>query len=94
MEYEYEVKLQEFKFLSHEKDALYKNFNETVYGLQQKVGLKNLILEKKVETIEDNIEAKDLQLNQALGLAAYDPIGRTLDEVLANKDLIIQELES
>ena len=34
---------------------------------------KNLILEKKTSTIQDDLEIKDLQLNQVLQAANIDP---------------------
>lgn len=39
-EYEYEVKLQQYNFLKKEKDYLYEKFNEQIYQIQQKIGLK------------------------------------------------------
>lgn len=41
--------------------------------------MKNIILEKKLETINETLEAKDVQLNQVLSAANIDP--RTLQTV-------------
>ena len=41
--------------------------------------MKNIILEKKLETINETLEAKDVQLNQVLSAASIDP--RTLQTV-------------
>jgi Membrane-bound metallopeptidase len=40
MEFEYEVKLQQFKYLEREKNALAEKFNDAVYEIQAKTGLK------------------------------------------------------
>lgn len=40
LEYEYEVKFQQYTFLEKERDALYSKFNDTIYEIQQKTGLK------------------------------------------------------
>jgi growth arrest-specific protein 8 len=40
MEYEYEVKLQEFKFIEREKELLYKKFIEAIYEIERKTGLE------------------------------------------------------
>lgn len=40
MEFEYEVKLQQFKYLEREKSSLVEKFNEAVYEIQSKTGLK------------------------------------------------------
>jgi len=51
IEWEYEVKLQQFEYLEKEKKQLYEEFHKVVYDVHQKTGLKNLLLEKKLETI-------------------------------------------
>lgn len=40
LEYEYEVKFQQYQFLKKERDLLFAKFNEAIYEIQQKVGLK------------------------------------------------------
>ena len=44
MEFEYEVKLQQFKYLEREKNSLTDKFNDAVYEIQKKTGLKVLRL--------------------------------------------------
>lgn len=39
LEYDYEVKLQEFKFLDKERNLLFDKFHQTVYEIHQKTGL-------------------------------------------------------
>jgi len=63
MEWEYEVKLQQMGYLDKEKQELYDEFHRLVYELHRKTGLRNLILEKKVETILEANETKDAQIN-------------------------------
>ena len=62
-EWEYEVKLQQFQYLKQERDRLFEQFYKVVYEIHQKTGLRNLILEKKLETIEESLETKDAQIN-------------------------------
>jgi len=50
-EWEYEVKLQQFAYLENERKLLWDEFHKLVYEMHQKTGLRNLILEKKLETI-------------------------------------------
>ena len=40
LEYEFEVKFQQFQFLKKERDSLYSRFNEAIYEIHQKTGLK------------------------------------------------------
>jgi len=63
LEWEYEVKLQNMQYLEKEKQELYDEFHRLVYELHRKTGLRNLILEKKNETIVEANETKDAQIN-------------------------------
>jgi len=99
LEYEYEVKLQHFKYLEREKNGLFDQFVDSVYKIQQKTGLQNLILEKKISSINEVIEGKDLELNQGLNAAHIDPrtkgvITKTIEEVEAAKSDFINELQN
>lgn len=51
IEWQYEVRLQQYGYLEKERDELFEEFNQTIYELQQKTGLRNLVLERKLETI-------------------------------------------
>lgn len=51
------------QYLEREKAELYDEFHRLVYELHKKTGLRNLILEKKVETILEANETKDAQIN-------------------------------
>ena len=59
IEWQYEVRLQQFQYLAKEKKDLFDEFHRLVYEIHQKTGLRNLILEKKHETIQESLETKD-----------------------------------
>ena len=42
---------------------MFNQFYRLVYEMHQKGGLRNLILEKKLEVIQDSLETKDAQTN-------------------------------
>jgi chromosome segregation ATPase len=70
-----------------------------VYELHQKTGLRNLVLEKKLETIQEGLETKDAQINQLLAASKIDPktlgvIKNTLEEVENLKNEAIKEIQS
>jgi chromosome segregation ATPase len=70
-----------------------------VYELHQKTGIKNLVLEKKLETIQESLETKDAQINQLLAAAKIDPktlgvIKSTLEEVENLKNEAIKEIQA
>lgn len=99
MEWEYEVKLQQFQYLEREKKDLFDEFHRLVYELHQKTGLRNLILEKKLETINESLETKDAQINQILAAARIDPqalnqIRHSLEEVENLKNDAIREIQN
>jgi hypothetical protein len=98
IEWQCEVKKQQFMYLTKEKDNLFKRFNDAIYEVHQKSGLKNLILEKKLETLEEALEVKDAQLNQILSSANINQedlqnIRASLEEVESLKNDSIREIQ-
>ena len=98
-EWEYEVKLQQFQYLETEKKQLFEEFHKIIYEIHQKTGLRNLVLEKKLETIQESLETKDAQINQILATARIDPqamgmIRSTLEEVEQLKNDAIHEIQT
>ena len=99
IEWQYEVRLQQFQYLEREKAELFDQFQQTVYEIHQKTGIRNLILEKKLETIQESLETKDAQINQLLAAAKIDPktlgvIKSTLEEVENLKNEAIKEIQA
>lgn len=97
MEWEYEVKLQQYGYLEKEKETFDK-FNQHIYEIHQKAGLKNLILEKQLETIEESIEIKEAQLKEILNAAHIDQnqlrdIRSTLEQAEKYKNESIKEIQ-
>ena len=39
-DWEYEVRLQKFKYLQEERNNIFNKFNDTIYEVHQKTGLK------------------------------------------------------
>ncbi len=98
LNWEFEVLQQRFGIVSKERDELYEKFEATVFDVQQKSGLKNLLLEKKVEQMHAEMEKKDAKLNEVLAQSNLDPImlqniTRKLDDVLDGKNRAIRELQ-
>lgn len=85
--------------MERERKNLFDNFHTLVYQLHQKNGLKNIILEKKIEVIQDSLETKDAQTNQILSVSNIDPqalgmIKSTLEEVENLKNDAIREIQN
>ncbi len=47
--------MQSYKYKETEREKLFDIFNNTVYSIQQKEGLNNLILEKKISAVSEEL---------------------------------------
>lgn len=70
-----------------------------MYSIHQKAGLNNLILEKKLNAVDEEIEIKDLQFVEILKSANIDPralgaIANSFEDVEAGKNQLIDELQN
>lgn len=45
--------MQSYKYKEKEREELFEVFNNTVYSIQQREGLSNLILEKKISAVSE-----------------------------------------
>lgn len=72
IEWEKEVLSQRFAKVEAERNELYSRFEETILEVQQKTGLKGLLLERKVEALNDALEKKQTQLAEVLAASNLD----------------------
>jgi hypothetical protein len=98
IEWEYEVKFQQYQYLIKEKDELFDQFHKKIYELHQKAGLKNLILTKQIETIQESIDIKEAQLNELLNASNIDQnqlkdIRSTLEESERVRNEAIKQIQ-
>ncbi|KDO21499.1 hypothetical protein SPRG_12463 [Saprolegnia parasitica CBS 223.65] len=96
--WEHEVLTQRYAQVKKEYDALHAQFQASIYDVQQKNGLKNLLLEKKLESMGDVLEQKDAQLNEVLAHAQLDPsvagqVKRRLEDIMEAKNQEVRDLE-
>ena len=83
--------MQSFKYKEKERQKLFDIFNNAVYAIQQKEGLNNLILEKKISAVSEELEIKNLQLNEVLKAAHIDgkaigAISKSIEEIESGKN--------
>ena len=81
-----------------ERDDLYEKFESTIYDVQQKSGFKNIILERKLQVVDESLEKKEAQLSEVLAAANLDPnmlgqVSKKLDDVLDAKNGAIKDLQ-
>lgn len=96
LKWEHEVLEQRFLKVQKERDELYEKFVASIYEVQQKSGMKNLLLEKKLESVSTELESKEVQLNRVLSTVNFASPGRTaqqVDPVLEQKNTTIKDLQ-
>jgi len=98
---------QRFDRVQKERDQLYNEFADKCKEVEQRVGIKNLILEKKLTSVKETLERKDLQLHEIITSSAGAPQkgGMTMDpatinsvtsrvsEILDTKSQLIKDLQ-
>merc|ERR1719271_1462503 len=72
MEFQHEVLQQQLMRVSAERDELYGKFQHAIYDVQRKSGLKNLILEKKIDSIEEALETTEAQVSEIVATMNAD----------------------
>ncbi|XP_074056764.1 dynein regulatory complex subunit 4 isoform X2 [Macrotis lagotis] len=98
LQWEHEVLEQRFIKVQKERDDLYAKFEKAIQEVQQKTGFKNLLLERKLLTLSNMMERKEVQLNEILSASNLDPealsvVSRKLEDVLESKNSTIKDLQ-
>ncbi|KAJ3343775.1 Dynein regulatory complex subunit 4 [Gonapodya sp. JEL0774] len=96
--WECEVARQKCARAEGERDGVYGEFVKRVVGVQQKAGLKNMLLEQKLGTLRTSLEKRDLQLTEVLRAGNVDPaaavrLSKKLDEVVESKNAVMRDLQ-
>lgn len=70
-----------------------------MYSIHQREGLNNLILEKKIGAVSEELEIKNLQLNEVLKAAHIDgkaigAITKSVEEIENGKSEVINDLQN
>eukprot|EP00743_Colponemidia_sp_Colp-15_P002696 GILK01002921.1.p1 GENE.GILK01002921.1~~GILK01002921.1.p1 ORF type:complete len:476 (-),score=159.29 GILK01002921.1:60-1487(-) len=88
---------QKYKKVQEERDELYSRFETSIHDLRRKAEYKNVVLEKKLNTMVEQFERKQAQLTEVLRAANLDPnvvasVTNKLEEVLDGKNRYIKDL--
>uniref|UniRef100_A0A094ZUC6 Dynein regulatory complex subunit 4 n=1 Tax=Schistosoma haematobium TaxID=6185 RepID=A0A094ZUC6_SCHHA len=97
-EWKYDILEQQFKHIEAERNDLYEKFVLAIQEVQQKCGLKNILLEKRLTALTETIEKKEAQLSEVLSASNLDPISmatvsRKLGDILDSRNGTIKELQ-
>ncbi|XP_017889521.1 dynein regulatory complex subunit 4 [Ceratina calcarata] len=98
LKWENEVLELRFEKCQSERDELHSRFVSAILELQQKTGLKNVLLEKKLEKLSDLLEQREAQISEVLAAAQLDPTtvvtaNKKLENMLNRKNSAIQDLQ-
>lgn len=90
LSWEHEVLSQRAAQVQRELDELNAQFQSSIYDVQQKTGLKNLLLDKKMDAMTRRLEQRDAELNEVLLHAKLEPalvdrVKGRLEDVMAIK---------
>lgn len=80
--------------LTEERDQLKSKFEEAVLELQQKTGLKNVLLERKMTILKKEAEQREVVLGEVLNAAGMEPhsLSVKMESLLKDKNDKIQDL--
>eukprot|EP00927_Polykrikos_kofoidii_P078778 TRINITY_DN75592_c0_g1_i1.p1 TRINITY_DN75592_c0_g1~~TRINITY_DN75592_c0_g1_i1.p1 ORF type:complete len:482 (-),score=151.06 TRINITY_DN75592_c0_g1_i1:40-1419(-) len=98
LEFQHEVLQQQLATANKEWEELYAKFQHAIYDVQRKSGLKNLILEKKLDAVEEALETTAAQVAEILASAKVEQatsagISQKLEQVIAYKNDIVVQLQ-
>ena len=96
--WDHEVTAQKLINLQEEKQAIEDKLGRTIYEVQQKNGFKNLLLEKKLTAMSQDLEKTESALAEVLASTNLHPeiigdIQHNLEDVLMAKNKHTQKLE-
>ncbi|XP_026179652.1 dynein regulatory complex subunit 4-like [Mastacembelus armatus] len=93
-----ELLLQAFQKVQQERDELLEKQTEAILAVQQKSGLKELLLDRKLAALTETVEKKEAELCAVLSSSSIEQAagsGSTnrLQEMLASKQITISALQ-
>ncbi|XP_017275738.1 dynein regulatory complex subunit 4 isoform X2 [Kryptolebias marmoratus] len=93
-----ELLRQAIKEVERERDELQRKQTETILDVQQKSGLKRMLLERKIAKLTETLEKQQARLYAALSISSSDPetrcnASKNLKELMESKDKIIAALQ-
>ncbi|KAJ3619672.1 hypothetical protein MTP99_005336 [Tenebrio molitor] len=84
-----------FEKLEAEKEELSRRFVSAMLEVQQRTGQKNILLQKRIQTLADVAEYRDVIIGElrAMSVDGGPPINQKLEKVLAKKNTVIHDLQ-
>lgn len=98
MDFQHEVLQQQLQATKAEREEVHSKFSFALHDVQQKAGLKNLFLERKIDAAEEAVETTEAQVGELLASSGMDETtamgsSQRLHHVLVYKDGIVDEMQ-
>lgn len=95
MKWEIEALRMRCDTLTNERDQLKENFGETMLEVQQKIGLKNVLLERKLCQLQKEYERLEMIFSEVLKVTGLEPqdLCVKVEKYLREKNERIDNLE-
>jgi hypothetical protein len=89
---------EQYEKVEMERNQVYDSFEHTVRSVQRRSDFRNLVLERKLDSMQDRFDKKQTQFHEVLSAANLDPgeLGRLtqkLDNMLDSKNSLIRHLQ-
>jgi len=99
LKWQHQVLQQRYSSVKSEGDELQERYVSTIYEAQQKSGFRNLLLEKKLQGMNDIAEQQNAAVNEVLSRANLEPgtLGQMkgrITDVLEIKNQQARQLQS
>ncbi|XP_076258428.1 growth arrest specific protein 8 [Rhynchophorus ferrugineus] len=84
-----------FSKLEKERDELHKRFVNAILEVQQKTGVKNVLLQKRIQTLSQMAEHKEVIIGELTAAMKQPPekSNKQLDDILSRKNATISDLQ-
>jgi len=89
---------EDYSQVETERNQVYDSFEHTVQSVQRRSDFRNLVLERKLENMQHNMNKKSSQFDEVLTAANLDPnelsqVTQRLDEMLRVRNELIRNLQ-
>ncbi|KAH1005193.1 hypothetical protein HUJ04_006222 [Dendroctonus ponderosae] len=84
-----------FAKLQEERDELHDRFVKAILEVQQKTGVKNILLQKRIQTLSQITEHRDVVIGELTSVMRQSPdrTNKNLEEILTKKNAAISDLQ-
>lgn len=95
---EHEVLTQRYAKLVEDRDIILKRFNDMLQRIQQKATFRRVLIQKKLELVQSQLEGRDAKLAELLRRANIDPedikeLEQKMHDLLSEKDKTIEDIK-